>query len=217
MEELQMIFRSDDKITKVPLLEDRLKCLHEVGKVLLEKYDGKFENVVKLAENSAVKLLNLVVRDFPCFRDEADFNGKRVSLYKRAQILIGDLWSCFRGEKLGLFTDLQEITMFADYRVPQALIHFKAMSYSDELMSDLKNNQILLNGSAEEVEIRLCSIYIVEKVKEQLMLELANNHPDISTKFINSIFLDHFLWDYRRKYAKELAYIPFHKTYSVYY
>lgn len=39
-----------------------------------------------------------------------------VALYKRAQILIGDIWACFHGEGLGHFTDIDTITMFADYR-----------------------------------------------------------------------------------------------------
>lgn len=40
-EELEYILRGDDEVTKIPLLAERLKCLHEVGKVLVEKYDGK--------------------------------------------------------------------------------------------------------------------------------------------------------------------------------
>ena len=39
-----------------------------------------------------------------------------VSLYKRAQILIADLWLCFDGQGLGQFDDIDTLTMFADYR-----------------------------------------------------------------------------------------------------
>lgn len=39
-----------------------------------------------------------------------------VSFYKRAQILIGDLWSCFEGEGYGSFYDIDSLSMFADYR-----------------------------------------------------------------------------------------------------
>jgi hypothetical protein len=47
-----------------------------------------------------------------------------VSLHKRAQILIGDIWACFQGEGLGAFDDIDTITMFADYRyVVDAWIH----------------------------------------------------------------------------------------------
>lgn len=91
VEELTEIFRGDDEGTKVPLIEERVKCLHEVGTMLLEKYDGKFENCLKEADHSARRLLRIVTDDFPCFRDEAEWNGVGVSIYKRAQILIGDL------------------------------------------------------------------------------------------------------------------------------
>lgn len=39
--ELDHILRSDNPNAKVPLLEDRVTCLHQVGKKLLEKYRGR--------------------------------------------------------------------------------------------------------------------------------------------------------------------------------
>jgi hypothetical protein len=72
------------------------------------------------------------------------------------------------------------------------------------------------NGSQYEVEIRCASIYIVEKVKEKLNVELKSR-PELQTTIINSVHLDKFLWNYRRKSAKQLEYIPFHKTFSVFY
>lgn len=76
---------------------------------------------------------------------------------------------------------------------------------------------LLINGCAEEVEIRGASIHIVELLKKYVIEELRTNHPNIALKNINSILLDHFLWDYRRRFAKELEHIPFHKTISIYY
>lgn len=93
LDELSEILKGDDPNTKVPLLEERVKCLHEVGTVLLDKYDGKFEKVLKEADHSAQRLLRIVTEEFPCYRDEAEWDGIGVSLYKRAQILIGDLVS----------------------------------------------------------------------------------------------------------------------------
>lgn len=78
-------------------------------------------------------------------------------------------------------------------------------------------DKILKNGEPEEVEIRCASIYIVEAVKKKLLEEIELKNSNISTENVNSILLDHFLWDYRRAHAKELEYIPFHKVYSIYY
>jgi hypothetical protein len=38
---LDHILRSDNPNAKVPLLEDRVACLHQVGKKLMEKYKGR--------------------------------------------------------------------------------------------------------------------------------------------------------------------------------
>lgn len=216
-EKLAHILRGDDPTTRCPLIPERVQCLHEVGSKMLEKYEGKFENCVLKCQKSALRLLDLIVSEFPCFRDEADFAGQRVGIYKRAQILVGDIWACFRGEGLGEFEDIQKITMFADYRVPQVLVHYGAIEYSTELLQILHTGILLKNGSEQEVEIRGASVYVVEELKDLVLAELKKNHPDVPTDKVNSILLDHFLWDYRRKHAAELEYIPFHKTLSVYY
>lgn len=148
-------------------------------------------------------------------------------------------WACFKGEGHGRFEDLENITMFADYRVPQVLVHFGAMSYDDHLMKLLRegtcelrtignqnkchhtchlfSDKIIECGAPEEVEIRGASIFVVEELKKFVLDKLRTNHPDVSLAHVNSILLDHFLWDYRRQHAKALEYIPFHKSVGIYY
>ena len=57
-----------------------------------------------------------MIEYFPSFRDECEYRGRRVSFYKRAQILVADLWSCFQGSRDGAFPDVDCLTMFPDYR-----------------------------------------------------------------------------------------------------
>lgn len=210
--QLSQVLRSDNDVP-IPLFTARLKSLREVGTVLLEKFDGSFGNCILLAQNSAAKLLNIIVDNFNCFRDEADYKGHRVSLYKRAQILVGDVWACFKGQTLGCFYDIDTVTMFADYRVPQSLLYYNVLVYSDELLQKLKSNEILQNGDEMEVEIRGCSIHAVELLKDYVLKQI--NDP----QRVNSVIIDHFLWDFRRKNAKEIMKLglPFHKTYCIYY
>lgn len=210
--QLKDILRSDTAI-EVPLISERVKCLHEAGSVLLETFEGSFVNCVKKAHQSALALLKLIVENFKCFRDEAVYKDHKVSLYKRAQIVVADIWACFKGENLGYFKDIDEITMFADYRVPQSLLYFDVLEYSEELMEKLKKQTLLENGDEEEVEIRGCSIHAVELVKEVAQEKLSDG------KKINSILIDHYLWDFRRKHDEEIKKkgLPFHKTYSIYY
>lgn len=50
-------------------------------------------------------------------------------------------WAFFGGQGDGWFEDIDFITMFADYRIPQVLVHFGAMAYDDSLMQMLKDSK----------------------------------------------------------------------------
>lgn len=43
-----------------PLIEERLRILHEIGEVTLGCFNGEFGNIVKAAENSAVKVFYIL-------------------------------------------------------------------------------------------------------------------------------------------------------------
>ena len=58
-------------------------------------------------------MVNLLADNFPCFRDEATFEHKKVRIMKRAQIFVADLWAAFDGDSYGEFYDIDKITMFA--------------------------------------------------------------------------------------------------------
>ncbi|XP_006613970.1 queuosine salvage protein [Apis dorsata] len=217
--EAEYIFRGDTE-TSIPLLDERVKCLRDAGKVLLEKYQGTFVNCVKLSSHSAQNLLRCIVKEFESYQDEADYKIHRVSFYKRAQILVGDIWACFKGEGIGEFWDIDYLTMFADYRIPQILLHFGAIRYSNTLMSKLKSDIELENGSDEEIEIRGCTIEVIERVKYEVkdLIERCPKEKKNQLKSnINSILIDHFLWNYRREHEVELEIVPYHKTRCIYY
>ncbi|XP_011861248.1 PREDICTED: UPF0553 protein C9orf64 homolog [Vollenhovia emeryi] len=213
----EVIFRGDDNVN-IPLLQERINGLHQAGRVLLDKYKGTFAECVKSCEGSAEKLLRLIVREFDSYRDEAEYEGHRISIYKRAQILVGDIWACYEGRGLGEFRDIDSIAMFADYRIPQVLVHYGTMRYSDSLTSKLRSDEPLEQGGREEVEIRACSIEAVERVCEEVRrLIAADSKLGLNPSDINAILIDHYLWDYRRDHAQELEHIPFHKTRTIYY
>ncbi|KAF6769679.1 hypothetical protein AHF37_12218 [Paragonimus kellicotti] len=119
--DLKFIFRSANG-SEIPLFNERLRLLHEAGKTLVRNFNGSFINVINQCDKSALKLLDLVCEWFPSFRDCAVYRGQQVSFLKRAQILVGDLWSCFGGKGWGEFYDIDEITAFADYRYTIALV-----------------------------------------------------------------------------------------------
>ncbi|XP_044021257.1 queuosine salvage protein-like isoform X3 [Aphidius gifuensis] len=217
-EELGKILRPDEGAGIAPLLEERVKSLQQVGRILLDKFNGTFVECIKASNKSAEKLLKIIVNNFECYRDEADFYGHRVSFYKRAQILIGDIWSCYKAIDLGEFNDIDVITMFADYRVPQVLLHFGAMRYSNPLLSTLQSGTELVEGCLEEIEIRGCSIEVVERVVDRVRI-LIKQYPNLNIipNSCNAIIVDQFLWEYRRKNCDKLESLPFHKVRTIYY
>ena len=96
-------------------------------------------------------MVEIVTRTFRGFQDHSIYEGEQVFFYKRAQILVGDLYSAFRGESYGKFVDIGKLTMFADYRVPQILVQLKVLEYSNELEKKIKEGVVLEHGSVEEV------------------------------------------------------------------
>lgn len=100
------------------MLTERFNCMREAAQILDEKFDGSFLNCIYDANGSAAALVNLLAKEFPCFRDEASFDGRSVRFYKRAQILVADLWASFDGESYGAFNDIDKITMFAGISPP---------------------------------------------------------------------------------------------------
>lgn len=89
--------------------------------------------IVESAEQSAVKLLNILTENFPNFQDHMVYKGSQVHFYKRAQILIGDIYAKYHGKGLGAFKDIDQLTMYPDYRVPQVFHNEGVFEYSPEL------------------------------------------------------------------------------------
>ena len=72
---------------------------------------------MKRSGKSAMKLAYLLATHFPSYRDVGTYNGKIVTFLKRAQIFPADVWNRFEGKGFGEFTDIDDLTMFADYRL----------------------------------------------------------------------------------------------------
>ncbi|KAL4238109.1 hypothetical protein ACF0H5_002821 [Mactra antiquata] len=210
-DQLAHIFRSDSDY-EIPMFAQRLEVLQDAGQVLLQQFNGNFANVIEQCNKSAQSLIKIVVEHFKSYRDETKYEDEDVAIYKRVQILVADIWACFEGEGYGEFNDIETITMFADYRIPQALVYFGALKYSDDLMEFLKQDKMMTSGERLEVEIRGCSIWATELIAEETRKLLSDTNITV-----NSILIDHYLWDYRREFADKMTDIPFHKIRCIYY
>lgn len=75
-------------------------------------------------------------------------------LLKRAQICVADIWAAFDGEGSGKFHDIDKITMFADYRVPQILNTLGCLWYSPKLETAIRDKKIIPSGHSWEIQMR---------------------------------------------------------------
>ena len=101
---------------------------------------------------------------------------------------------------------LKEITMFADYRVPQILRELNILEYSNELSNLVDNKIQILHSSLFEIEIRAATIQSIEEIK----FEFQKNNL-----FFLSLEIDVFLWEEGEKVKDTIK--PHHRTLSIFY
>ena len=198
----------------LPLESERARLLNEVGRELRIAFGGRAANLVRAAEGYACRLVKLLTAHFPGFRDQAVYGGRQVFLYKRAQILCGDLWGAFGGQGYGKFYDIKSLTMFADYRVPVVLKEMGLLVYSEELSAHVAERREIAAGSEWEVEIRAASVMAVE----QLRLAIFKGIRDVKEKektFLAPVQLDWWLWGAGE--AVRATAPPHHRTLSIFY
>ena len=199
---LAYIFRGEERI---PLFEQRLKNVQEVGRVLLERFDGQFVRAVEQAQGSAVKLALLLVDNFSSFCDVASYRSHTVRFFKRAQICVADLYGSFHGKSWGAFYDLGKLTAFADYKLPQILRHFEVLEYEPTLAKRIDNQELLEQGGEEEVELRAATVWACELLRR----EMAQQGHSITTAEIDSR-----LWLLSQNLT---GMRPYHRTRTIYY
>lgn len=191
---------------EIPMLEKRVACLNEAGGVLERRFKGEFVNLVREANRSAVKLTYLLVNNFPSFDDSAKWREVKVEFHKRAQLSAKMIHDALHGKGLGKFDDLDKLTVFADYKLPQMLRKAEILSYAKSLANKIDNFVEIPAGSQEEIEIRANTIWACEFIKE----ELKPRFPSVIAAYIDSL-----LWLASQK--KSPADKPYHRTRTIFY
>jgi len=151
---------------RIPMFEDRLKNLREAGSIILSELGGDIMSLLRAASGSAVRLVCEVVSHFPSFRDEALYRNGKVYFWKRAQIFASDIFTAFGGKGCGEYHDMERLTAFADYKLPQVLRELGIISYDRGLASRIDAMELLQAGSEEEVEIRAMTVWAAEQLRK---------------------------------------------------
>ncbi len=146
--------RLGELLGSFPMLEERAAALRELGR-------HGFDDLV---QPTAVGTARALAGAFESYRDTALYDGREVPFMKRAQIVPADL----AGAGLESFPDLDALTCFADYKLPQVLRHLDAIEYSTELARRIDGWEELRAGEPAEVEIRAVTVVAVEEIADAL-------------------------------------------------
>jgi hypothetical protein len=195
------LFDQDPTSAAAELMTHFAEAWNQLGRLLLDRYDGQAVHLVEAAGGSAATLVELL-RQAPYFDDRRAWQGLDVPFYKRAQITAADLDAALGGAGPGRFADLDRLTIFADNLVPHVL-RVDGVLVLDPLLEALINaGELVPEGSEPEVELRACAVDAVERLVVMLPGE-------------TSARLDTVLWN--RGSGERYKAVPRHRTRTVAY
>ncbi|EJD34842.1 hypothetical protein AURDEDRAFT_117546 [Auricularia subglabra TFB-10046 SS5] len=225
-EDVQVLFAQAPNCQEgIPLPAERAEIMRENGNILCTFFGGSFQGFMDEFQRAydgrgtALQMVQMVVDTFPSFRDEVWADGRQICFWKRAQILVAEIWAAFHPlpeakEAHPFFPQgIHQLTMFADYRVPQILHHLNILTYPPALEAVLRSGNDIAYGSPIEMSIRAASILAVEAIRDRI--------PGIS-----SVLVDFFLWDLAKRVeaGEEVVegiatqnVLPAHRTRSIWY
>jgi Queuosine salvage protein len=175
------------------LLEERTAILRECGTRLVERWDGRFANVVASVA-TVEKYLEMLVREFPRF-DDAPF-------LKLAQL---SAW-ILHIERVVQWPDLERLTAFADYIVPAGLRAMGILRYSEPLARAVDSWTPIEAGSSWEVEIRAATVWACH-----LLCEAVNALRPAELRVVDAQIDARFWLPFHKTHA------PHHLTRTIYY
>jgi hypothetical protein len=189
-------------------------------------WNGQAARLVECADRDAARLAQMITENFTSFNDIAVYesadaetrtraasprrrvvpsNYQEVRIFKRAQILVTDLWGAFGGKDWGAFENIAALTAFADYKLPQILRAWKILEYTPSLAKRVDAQIELGAGSREEVEIRAAMLWAVEILRDALARR---------GRALMSLQVDWILWEASQALAEMK---PYHRVRTIYY
>ncbi len=176
---LSELFRAEGPIS---LVKQRTEALREVGRFLNQHSDttNLFEKLFRKYKSNAYHISQALPNHLPTWRDP---------FFKRSQLFVGMVYGRFQDWKdLPITEDsLDDLTVFADYRIPETLIRMGIMIPSASLLTRIHRREPIASGSRKELEIRAATIMGTDGLTDAL----DELNPDRKINILHSDFL---LW-----------------------
>lgn len=203
-EDVQNIFRTSTG-AEIPLMDERVNILNENACILKKQFNGQAVNLISASDNDAVKLFELLIKHFPSYRDTAIYNGSEVVFLKIAHLLAVDLeYRLTTYSKRPFLKNFNQLSVFADYKLPQLLRMFGILKYEKYLADMVDSYAIIPKGSPEEIEMRAGAIWGVELLRQEI--------PEYS-----SMQIGHVIWLMSQDQALQSQIKPYHRTLTTFY
>lgn len=196
------IFHSIDADHRIPMIIERHDILREVGKVLIEKYEGSWLNLFETADwhafNKGKGIVEQLIANFPSFRDERIYKDYRLEFHKRAQLLVmmyhGRAFNSGRG--FPLIDDIGDIGPICDYELPKVLESPDngVLEYSPQMKSLIENHYVFSRGEPIETENRLTTAYVMKIICDEAGINMAQ--------------ADYYVWELGRKLKAPHILVP---------
>ena len=180
----------------IPLFEERYNIVKNISKIVNEKMNGSFYEVVKDI-NTDIELFDIIISNFESFRDERIYNGERVYFYKLAQLLTSDILH-LKELKENSKVDYSHLVGCADYKIPQVMRGLGLLKYDEELSKIVDNQGAIEENSEYELEIRASMIVVIDIIKRRL------------DDGVCAIKINDYIWGLSKKIKDSLK--PYHLT-----
>ena len=214
IEKLEEIFKPAPDAGKLPLLQLRLNCIHSLAELYKKM---SLEEFIHLCEEKSVQkedgqeektidvgiFISLLTKYVPAFRDYRS----DIPFSKRPQLTIAMLHK----NNLISFSDLENLTVFSDYRLPQLFISKGVFEFHDasadrrNIMRDIIEKQTPIKAHSKlEICLRCGSIVVAEELRTELC-KLTGNEVKIAN-------LDYYLWRTCVLLDSKELLLPHHRT-----
>lgn len=149
-----------------------------------------------LAFNEGKGFVELLVNNFPRFKDEYLYKNQKIGIYKLAQLAVMALQSALsQFEEFRSFKDCDNLTLCADYQLPRSLRFLGILEYGSELKDCVDQEKLIPFGSFIEIELRMATIYAGWQLKK-VMNQFCSQK---GLQQITSQEIDFMLWNQGRQ------------------
>jgi hypothetical protein len=173
--DMRDLYRDDaDGQVRLQLLEARLEGFHEVGRVLKERFEGHFVNLLERAEGwlfreDGLGILQQLTAYFPHgFGDWPFCKLAMVTTRGLLERLESPVPTAERFRRLLTVHDVERLALGADYYRPFYFVRVGLLEPNDELADHLRERRLIERDSAMEREYRAATMVLGREIVRRL-------------------------------------------------